>query len=61
MNIHQLFGTIVLSMKKDRLEKVQIEAARIVTDTTRSITLHNLYEENGWLTLEDRRKYQKLV
>ena len=47
--------------EKDRLEKVQIEAARIVTGTTRSITLNNLYKEIGWLTLEDRRKYQKLV
>ena len=28
--------------EKDRLENVQIEAARIVTGTTRSITLHNL-------------------
>ena len=47
--------------EKDRLEKVQIEAARIVTGTTRYITLNNLYKEIGWLTLEDRRKYQKLV
>ena len=47
--------------EKDRLEKVQIEAARIVTGTTRYITLNNLYKEIGWLTLEDRRKFQKLV
>jgi len=33
--------------EKDRLEKVQIEAARIVTGTTRSITLNNLYLVNA--------------
>ena len=46
--------------EKNRLEKVQIEAAIIVTGTTRSITLNNLYKEIGWLTLEDRRTYQNL-
>ena len=40
---------------------MQIEAARIVTGTTRSISTIKLYNEIGWLTLEDRRKYQKFV
>ena len=40
---------------------MQLEAARIVTGTTRSISTINLYDEIGWLTLEDRRKYQKFV
>ena len=43
------------------MEKIQNEAARIVTGVTRSISLENLYREIGWLTLSDRRKYQKLV
>jgi len=47
--------------EKDRLERMQLEAARIVTGTTRSISTINLNHEIGWLTLEDRRKYQKFV
>ena len=37
-------GTIA---EKDSLEKIQHEAARIVTGTTRSINLNNLYKEIG--------------
>jgi len=33
--------------EKDSLEKIQHEAARIVTGTTRSINLNNLYKEIG--------------
>ena len=47
--------------EKDRLEKIQIEAARIVTGITRSASTLDLYKEIGWLTLDNRRKYQKLV
>ena len=47
--------------EKDRLEKNQIEAARIVTGITRSASTLDLYKEIGWLTLDNRRKYQKLV
>ena len=47
--------------EKDRLKRMQLEAARIVTGTTRSICTITLYNEIGWLTLEDRRKYQKFV
>ena len=47
--------------EKDSLEKIQIEAGRIVTGLTRSASLYNLYHELGWLTLSERRKYQKLV
>lgn len=47
--------------EKDTLEKLQNEAARIVSGTTRSISLNKLYKEVGWLSLTDRRKYQKLI
>ena len=47
--------------EKDSLEKLQNEAARIVTGLTRSVSLENLYSEIGWLSLADRRSYQKLV
>lgn len=43
------------------LEKLQNEAARIVTGLTRSVSLENLYRECGWISLSERRKQQKLV
>ena len=36
--------------EKDKLEKYQIEAGRIVTGLTRSTSLYNLFRELGWLT-----------
>ena len=42
------------------LEKLQNEAARIVTGLTRSTSLDNLYRECGWVSLSERRKFQKL-
>ena len=42
------------------LEKLQNEAARIVTGLTRSVSLDKLYRECGWVTLSERRKNQKL-
>ena len=47
--------------EKDDLEKIQIEAARIATKTTKLVSIENLYSEIGWETLESRRKKQKLV
>ena len=47
--------------EKGKLEKNQIEAGRLVTGLTRSTSLYNLFRELGWLTLSERRKYQKLV
>ena len=47
--------------EKDKLEKIQIEAGRIVTGLTRSTSLYNLFQELGWLSLSEKRKYQKFV
>ena len=47
--------------EKDDLEKIQIEAARIATGTTKLVSIENLCSEIGWETLETRRKKQKLV
>jgi len=47
--------------EQNKLESIQLEAGRIVSGITRSITLQSLYRETGWLTLADRRIYQKLV
>ena len=48
-------------LEKSKLENRQLESVRIATGTTRSVTLNNLYHVTGWLTLSDRRLYQKLV
>ena len=43
------------------VQRIQNEAARIVTGLTRSVSLKNLYRGCGWVTLEERRKQQKLI
>ena len=47
--------------ESDTLEKLQNEAARIVTGLTRSVSLNNLYKECCWESLKDRRERQKLL
>ena len=42
------------------LQKLQNEAARIVTGLTRSVSLENLFRECGWQSLKERRDSQKL-
>ena len=44
----------------DSIEKLQNEAARIVTGLTRSVSLENLYRSCGWEILSSRRKKSKL-
>ena len=50
-----------IQYEKDELEKIQIEAERIATGTTKLVSIESLYREIGWETLETRRKKQKLV
>ena len=45
---------------KAALEKLQNEAARIVTGLTRSTSIANLYKECGWDSLANRRYFQNL-
>ena len=40
----------------NELEKIQIEAARIVTGATKLVSIDSLYSETGWETLASRRK-----
>ena len=42
------------------LEKIQIEAGRIVSGATKIVALDRLYQELGWLKLPERRKLHKL-
>ena len=43
------------------LEKIQHEAARIVTGLTRSVSIEKLFTECGWTTLTNRRIQQKMT
>ena len=45
--------------ENDKLDKLEYEAARIVTGLTRSVSIANLNKEIGLLSLRDRRKLQK--
>ena len=47
--------------EKQELEKVQIEAARIATGTTKLVSLNSLYTEIGWQTLQQRHTSHKLT
>ena len=42
------------------LEKIQREAARIVTGATKLVSLEVLYNERGWVSLETRRSKHKM-
>ncbi len=49
------------NQEKDELEKIQQEAARIVTGTTKLVSIQKLMNEVGWETLESRRQKHKLA
>jgi hypothetical protein len=44
-----------------KLESVQAEAARVVTEGTRLVSLLKLYAETGWEYLKDRREKHRLT
>ena len=44
-----------------RLEKVQLEAGRIVTGLPSFASIHSIYIETGWEQLKTRRDVRKLV
>ena len=45
----------------NKLENVQVEAARIVTGDIRFASLSNLYIELGWEKLKDRRERHRAI
>ena len=45
----------------NELEKIQNEAARIVTGATKLVSINSLLTETGWETLATRRKQHKLT
>ncbi len=47
--------------EQESLEKLQYEAARVVTGLTRSVSIDNLLKEIGWVSVKNRRNMQKLT
>ena len=47
--------------ESEELEKIQNEAARIVTGATKLVSLEALYIDTGWESLETRREKHKLI
>ena len=45
----------------NEIEKIQIEAARIVTGATKLVSINSLTNETGWKSLLNRRKKHKLL
>ena len=45
----------------ERLEKVQLETARIVTGHTKFASKDSLYFETGWDTIANRRTCRKMI
>ena len=41
--------------------RIQYETARIVTGLTRSVSIDKLIKEIGWLSLSNKRLFQKAV
>lgn len=46
---------------KEKLEGINVEAARIVTGATKLCSKDKLYEDTGWQSLGDRRRIHKLI
>ena len=56
------FGTTALKQKKQELEKIQLEAARIATGATELVFIQKLSDDIGWEELEipeDKKKKKK--
>ena len=47
--------------EKQELDKIQNEAARIASGTTKLVSFNSLYNENCWETLETRRNNHKMT
>ena len=59
--MHVKFGGECTKQNEDILEKVQLEAARIVTGLPKYASRESLYFETGWESLKDRRNRRKLT
>ena len=52
------YGTIFQNKPSQKIEQLNIEAARIVTGATKLVSLNALYRETGWETLKKTKGKQ---
>ena len=56
------YGDVILDnctqYDKNELDKIQNEATRITTGTTKLVSLDNIYKEVGWQTLHRRQDHK---
>ena len=50
---------ICTQQQEQELGKIQLDAARIITGTTKLVSLNKLCSETGWDTLKERRRKHK--
>ena len=50
-----------MQYEKDKIEKIQIQAARIVIETTQLISINALYNETQWKTLQQKRQNYQIT
>ena len=58
--MHVRSGTTVVSLIRANLERLRLEAARIITGLPIFTNTEYLYRETGWERLEERRTRRKL-
>ena len=55
------FTLQLMQYEANELEKIQYEAARIVSGATKLVSINALLKETGWEPLSSRRRKHKLV
>ena len=61
MYVNKVSSSIYTASEEEKLESVQLNAARIVTGAVHGTSIAKLYEEIGWHTLSKRREISKLI
>ena len=61
LNIQVFYGTTFPMRMKFELEKIQLVAIRIISGTTKLVSLHNIYTETCFQSLKTRRNKHRLT
>ena len=55
------FSSVTLHMLMESIERIQYQAALLITGTWKSTSRNKLYNELGWQSLTDRRWCSRLI
>ena len=61
LTIVVLFGVTVVLIYKNNCKKMQNRAAKVITGRSYEVPSADVLKEIGWQSLEDRRKFTKLI